>query len=61
MGLGSMAVTPSASIVLLYGLSTPFVVDGGQEQDFFRGECYVYGLRHKIADVSDHITLLNFA
>lgn len=44
MGLGSLSVAPLASIVLIHGLKTLFVVQRGQGKDFCRGECYVYGL-----------------
>lgn len=49
MGLGSTHVLPGASIYLIHGLSTPFVVSRVSGDHVLRGECYVHELMDSMA------------
>ncbi|KAH7136288.1 heterokaryon incompatibility protein-domain-containing protein [Dactylonectria macrodidyma] len=61
LGLGSTHVSPGASIYLIHGLKTPFVVHTtSDEQHILRGECYVHGLMDQQASTSDLDVYLNF-
>lgn len=61
LGLGSTHVSPGASIYLIHGLRTPFVVHTELEKHILRGECYVHGLMDRQVSISDRDTYLNFA
>ncbi|KAH6881168.1 heterokaryon incompatibility protein-domain-containing protein [Thelonectria olida] len=61
VGLGSTHVSPGASIYLIHGLKTPFVVHENSSAHTLRGECYVYGLMDQKALISDRDIYLNLA
>ncbi|KAH6985548.1 heterokaryon incompatibility protein-domain-containing protein [Ilyonectria destructans] len=61
LGLGSTHVSPGASIYLIHGLRTPFVVHTKSNNTHtLRGECYVHGLMDQQASTSDLDVYLNF-
>ncbi|KAF4446779.1 HET-domain-containing protein [Fusarium austroafricanum] len=52
LGLGSTHVSPGASIYLIHGMKTPFVVHENMYGHTLRGECYVHGLMDQQAQQS---------
>lgn len=61
LGLGSTHVSPGASIYLIHGLKTPFVVHTGSGKHILRGECYVHDLMDLKASVSCQDVYLDLA
>jgi hypothetical protein len=61
IGLGSLTVAPSTSVVFIHGLKTPFLVQRGTGKDSFRGECYIQGMMEQGQDLSDDDIYLNLA
>jgi hypothetical protein len=58
LGLGSLHVSPGASIYLIHGLKVPFVIHHSLSMQVFRGECYTYGLMDGETQCSDQDSLL---
>ncbi|OAL42679.1 HET-domain-containing protein [Pyrenochaeta sp. DS3sAY3a] len=58
LGLGSVNVSPGASIYLIHGLRVPFVIDYGLDSHVLRGECYVHGVMDGQIHYSDQDCLL---
>jgi hypothetical protein len=59
LGLGSVHVSPGASIYLIHGLKVPFVIHHDLGMQVLRGECYVYGLMDGEIQCSDQDSLLH--
>jgi hypothetical protein len=59
LGLGSTHVSPGASVYLIHGLKTPFMVYEESGKHILRGECYVHGLMNRQASVSNQDIYLN--
>ena len=59
MGLGSLSIAPLASVVLIHGLKTPFVVQRNPDKDLFRGECYIHGWMDAKLGLSEEDIYLN--
>ncbi|KAK6365586.1 hypothetical protein LTR81_028043 [Elasticomyces elasticus] len=60
MGLGPARIHPNASVYLIHGLKTPFVVDDRSEGDLLYGECFVHGLMYGEVSRSTETSTLRF-
>jgi hypothetical protein len=58
LGLGSVHVSPGASIYLIHGLKAPFVIHHQLGMHVLRGECYVHGLMNGRIQTSDQDSFL---
>jgi hypothetical protein len=59
LGLGSVRVTSGASVYLIHGLKTPFVIHHDLGMHVLRGECYVHGLMDGRIQCSDQDSFLH--